>query len=48
MNGTQQIVGDLPIVQDRVCDPWQLAHSGWMSSRRSVIVQGNGSANSTS
>ena len=29
MNGTQQILGDLPIVQDRVCDPWQLAHSGW-------------------
>src|SRR5271168_5123358 len=48
MNGTQQILGDLPIVQDRVCDPWQLAHSGWMSSRRSVIVQGKGSANSTS
>jgi len=28
MNGTQQILGDLPIVQDRVCDPWQLAHPG--------------------
>src|SRR3984893_15745079 len=28
MNGTQQILGDLPIVQDRVRDPWQLAHSG--------------------
>src|SRR5262249_11117611 len=28
MNGTQQILGDLPIVQDRVCDPWKLAHPG--------------------
>lgn len=26
MNGTQQILGDLPIVQDRVCGPWQLAY----------------------
>src|SRR5438105_10061920 len=48
MNGTQQILVDLPIVQDRVCDPLQSAHSGWMSSRRSVTVQGKGSANSTS
>lgn len=48
MNGTQQILSDLSIVQDRVCDPWQLAHSARMSSRRSVTVQGNGSANSTS
>ena len=28
MNGIQQVLGNLPIVQDRVCDPWQLAHSG--------------------
>jgi hypothetical protein len=47
MNGTQQISGDLPIIQDRVCDPWQLAHSARMSSRRSVTVQGKGPANST-
>ena len=48
MNGTQEILGDLPIIQDRVCNYWQLAHPGWMSPRRSVNVQGNGSANSTS
>ena len=48
MIGVQQILGDLTIVEDRVCGPWQLAHPGWMSSRRSVTVQRKGSANSTS
>lgn len=28
MNGTQQIVGDLPIVQDRVCDPLAVGSFG--------------------
>ena len=28
MNGTQQILGDLPIVQDRVCDPLAVGSFG--------------------
>src|SRR5215467_13318364 len=28
MNGTEQILGDLAIVQDRVCDPWHLKSFG--------------------